>query len=342
MVKISLFATNPQNTNRLKNMYRSLKKNNIKVGVVLPALKTRKLGRILSAFFRYFNFSIQEIISNADIIHVFNFPDFAHVGILLKRNKKIIYDLRTPYALFIKYMPGISKFSYLAHLIETKLIQKADLVLAANRYFVEYARKKGAKKVVLLPNYPHTSFKPRYSKVEWKKRNDLPLNKKILLFSGDLSKFEGKFIFKLMKSEFPDLILLALGYNSIDLKKKIPKTLSDRIFVYELRPYKEMPDWINISDVCLATIMKNRGLVSNDEDIWKISEYAALKKPIIVSGLMPSKAYHLIDMNEVDLKNALQEAFKGSFKDTKPKYWESECEPQLIENYKELIKKIKK
>ncbi|MHA1755559.1 MAG: hypothetical protein ACTSVV_02230 [Promethearchaeota archaeon] len=339
MVKIAFFATDPSNASRLKNEFNSLKKNNLQVDVVFPKFKSRKMGKILSAFIRYAIFSLQELFSTADIIHVFNFPDFAHFGILLKRNKKIIYDLRTPYALFMKYMPKLSKFSYLAHLIETKIIQKADLVFAANRYFVEYAKRKGAKKIILLPNYPHSNFKPRYSKDKWKNKFKIPLNKKILLYVGDLAKFDGKNIFKILELDFPELILIAIGFNSKELKNKIPKKLKDRILIFDTRPYNEMPDWINISDICLAMIIKSKGLVSNDEDIWKISEYAALKKPIIVSGLMPSSKYRLIKNDEDSLRNAIKNALEGKHVFDNVKYWEEECEPQLIKSYLELINK---
>ena len=340
MVKISFFATDPRNASRLKNELKSLKKHQISIDVIYPKIKSQKLGRIPSALLRYIVFTVQEIFSNADIIHLFNFPDFAHVGVLLKRNKKIVYDLRTPYALFMKYMPKLSKFSYFAHLIESKLIQKADIVYAANRYFAEYARKKGAKKVIVLPNYPHLDFKPKFSKEEWKTQNKIPLNKKILLYSGELSKFDTKNLFKLMETEFNDLILCAVGFNSEILRKKVPPQLKNRVFIFETRPYNEIPDWINISDICLATIIKSKGLISNDEDIWKISEYASQKKPIIVSGLMPSKKYQLVGSDENSLKKAINNVLSGKFKPVEPEFWENACEPQLVESYKKLMEDL--
>ncbi|NHI92337.1 MAG: hypothetical protein EAX96_07520 [Candidatus Lokiarchaeota archaeon] len=342
MVKIAFFATDPINASRLKNEYRSLKKNKIKVDVIFPKFKSRKFGRILSAFFRYIMFTLQEIFSRADIVHLFNFPDFAHIGILFKRKKKIIYDLRTPYALFMSYMPKLSKFSFLAHIFESKIIKKADLVFAANRYFAEYARRKGAKKVIVIPNYPHLSFQPKYTKDEWKKKNNIPQNKRIILYLGNLEKFDSELVLPLMKTDFKDLILLALGANAEFLRKKVSSDIKDRVFIFDSRPYNEIPDWINISDVCLSTITKSKGLVSNDEDIWKISEYASLKKPIIVSGLMPSNKYQLIKNDLESLKKALKNVFDGNYNIIEPKFWENECEPQLINNYMELIKKIKK
>ena len=341
MVKIAFFATDPLNASRLKNEFRSLKNNNIKVKVIFPKFGSRKLGRILSAFLRYSMFNLQEIFSNADIIHLFNFPDFAHIGVLFKRNKKIIYDLRTPYALFMRYMPKLSKFSYFAHLIESKIISKADIVFAANRYFAEYARRQGAKRVIVVPNHPHLSFKPKFSKNEWKNIHKIPLNKKILLYVGDLAKFEANHLFKLMETDFPDLILCAVGFNYEDLKKRIPSGINNRIYIFNSRPYNEIPNWINIADICLAMIMKSKGLISNDEDIWKISEYASFKKPIIVTGLMPSKSYHLIENNKNSLKKALKTILEGNFIPLKPKFWEKECEPQLVKTYLDLIDQIK-
>lgn len=329
MIKVVLAAQNPEKVTRLINIRLSLEKK-YNVQTLEPLTKIRKLGKVPSAIFRYCTYAFQEYFVGCNVMHLFSSPDFIHILSLVK-DVQICYDYRSNYSEKLKSQHP--KFAVHARSIEKKLFNKAKVVLTVNDILAERITTITNSPIYIVPNFPKKSFKPS-RKIDVVKK-ELRIDTPIALFVGNISStYDFDLIFRsAIELKGVTFIIIGSGKPLRILKENSP----DNVRFLGLKSNNIIADYINASDVCLAPIRSySSNIVSNDQDVWKVGEYAALQKPIVATNLAPSNQY-LLARSKSDFVELIKKALRNDLDLPIPKFWEDYSEPALFEAYNKII-----
>lgn len=248
--------------------------------------------------------------------------------------KRYVVDYRTPLSKELERL-GHNTLGKFAYIKEKMLNEKAIVVITPNELIEKYCREMGARKTVIIPNYPTSSFKPTMSKELFRKYAGIPDNLKVALFTAGwrLEKIYGLKLllnaWRIVEKSLENVLLVIVGPRSnaemspLDITNYAKDLGIKNIRVTGWIDNEMLPNWINIADVCLAP--RTPGFPSewyNDKDSTKISEYAALRKPIVAAGYSPSSQYLLVDRTPEAFAEGIMKAFEGKVKPAEPHYWE--------------------
>lgn len=155
------------------------------------------------------------------------------------------------------------------YLLRRKMIsyafKKAEKIIAVSNALKEKIISLGipGEKIEVIPNGIDIElFKPM-DKAECRKKLSLPLDKKIVLFVGNLEKVKGvDILVEAMKGLPEDACLVIVGEGSLTQDTKTQRhkdtRLKDRITFAGAKPHSEIPIWMNAADVfCLPS--RNEG-----------------------------------------------------------------------------------
>jgi len=259
----------------------------------------------------------------------------ASVAFPLRRKKDLVVDFRTPFPLELSWL-GHRYLASLARAFE-KNIKDVNLVFAANEKMALFCEELGANNVQVLPNYPPKSFKSTVELERWKMEHGLVQEDQVVLFTGGVRLKEIYGIdllldsWKLVENSDDSCFLIILGDDSIDYIRQRARILNIRHLLLPGRVrLADVANWINCADVCL--VPRTPGFPTyfyNDKDSTKISEYAALGKPIVATGYSPSSQYLLVEQNPEAFAEGILKGLDGKITPPKPHYWE-ENEPVLL------------
>ncbi len=175
---------------------------------------------------------------------------------------------------------------FISKKLERFLYNRANLITSSVYGLCERIRKSTKTPVFHLPNTVLlTDFKPGYHGDRIKQKYGLN-GKFIVLYSGNHGLAQGlEFILQsaLLLKRFEDILFLFVGEGVKKVyleEQKRGLGLNNVIFLGK-KTHKEMPDIINISNVCLVPLKKNELFLNALPS--KILEYMALQKPIILS-----------------------------------------------------------
>jgi glycosyltransferase involved in cell wall biosynthesis len=181
----------------------------------------------------------------------------------------------------------------LTRFLEKRVYRRADRILALTLKMSHYVINFGAdpqKVGLLLIPVDTQMFKPvPVPDTFWKKWG---LSKKdaIILFIGTLFDFSGLDIlvqhFREIVKEVPEAKLLIVGDGP--QRTKLEKIVEDmglrkRVIITGFQPYKEMPQYINMSSICVNPFLAN----DTTRDIFssKIVQYLACGKAVMATRL---------------------------------------------------------
>ena len=222
-----------------------------------------KIGRSLYGFFFYFGIigkvkEIYETFKFDMILATWAYPDSFGAALVSHALKKplVIKVHGSDVNLSSKYLLRRKMISY--------AFKKAEKIIAVSNALKEKIISFGipGEKVEIIQNGINTElFKPM-DKVECRKKLSLPLDKKIVLFVGNLEKVKGVDILLDAVKNLPEDIHLVIVGNGSLMKNAIRITqdaeLTNRISFIGSRPHNEIPAWMNASDVfCLPS--RNEG-----------------------------------------------------------------------------------
>jgi glycosyltransferase involved in cell wall biosynthesis len=239
---------------------------------------------------------------------------------------------------------GSRLVSRVMFLKERMLCKDALAVLVPNELIRQYCHRiLGAEKTFVIPNYPPSSFRPSVDPNSFRKAHNIPAQLKIALctVANRLREIYGLDLllesWKIVEKSLENVLLIFIGPRH-DAEMRLDN-LKKYVYSYGIKSvkitgwvnYNELPNWINIADVCLAP--RTPGFPSqwyNDKDSTKISEYAALRKPIVAAGYSPSTQYLLTERMSEAFSEGILKAFEGKVKPAEPHFWE-ENEEKLFE-----------
>ncbi|BAZ98381.1 D-inositol 3-phosphate glycosyltransferase [Methanothermobacter sp. EMTCatA1] len=174
---------------------------------------------------------------DADIVHAhFSTPPAEIAAILYAKKKKIPFvltyhgDWQEGFGSITRRIP---LYFYNKFLIQ-RVLNSADVIIAPSKYYINESRfLKGYKgKIVVIPNAINIEdFKIPLKKEECRQKLDLPHDKNIILFLGNLIQYKGPDILinamKLVLERVPDTELIIVGDGPMKRElKKLSKALN--------------------------------------------------------------------------------------------------------------------
>ncbi len=256
--------------------------------------------------------------------------------------KTLVLDYSTPLTAEVSYLQGNEWFGKIMERSEKALVRHARIVIASNLMMAEHCRQLGARKTVLLPNFPEKSFQPTLDKDSWRKNHAVPLDSKVALFTAGwrLMEIYGLDLllesWKIIEKSREDSYLVIVGprpqgdMSTDDLKKEVGRFQLKNVILGGWQDKTGLANWINSADVCLAP--RTPGFPSewyNDQDSTKISEYAALRKPIVATGYSSSSQYMLVDQNPEAFSEGILKGLEDKVRMAEPHFWEDNEEEIL-------------
>ncbi len=289
--RVLLIGCEPARMIRLRRTFRSLRELGVSVKVLKPYTTPRGRPRVLKGIIRYLVITLQIALTKADIYHFNNIPDIVGISLLWKKGV-MIYDVRSPWFSSIKETIGLDPLWRIAGLIERIMTRGADLVITANRPLAARARRWGAQKVVMVPNYPPSDFRPTRTRENI--RTTLGLgDAPTVLYLGKLSKLEGSDLIKriILKTcrALPTVKFLIVGdgpqKDSLE-SFIVKKDLVDRVVMVGWIRHDEIADYVSAADICLLPRKwTSFSEYTAPENILKVGEYLALGKPVVASKM---------------------------------------------------------
>jgi glycosyltransferase involved in cell wall biosynthesis len=159
-------------------------------------------------------------------------------------------------------------------------------------------------------------------------------NAKIVLFIGRLTEVEGfdllQQVIDKIATENKKIVFWIVGdgplrFTAEYLQKRFPQSVT----FFGWQQHSEIPNFINASDVCVIPRHETETTkYSNEEGIQKISEYMLFGKPIIASGIAPSKNYLLV--KPCNIAHGIMEALDGEAPIPSPRDWETYCKKKVV------------
>ncbi|MHB8104335.1 MAG: glycosyltransferase, partial [Dehalococcoidales bacterium] len=177
--------------------------------------------------------------------------------------------------------------------LEKYVYSRADYILALTPKMSQYVIGLGAdpsKVGQLLIPVDTEMFRPAPASTEFRRKWGLGKDDKIILFIGTLFDFSGLDVlikkFPKVLKEVPEarLLIVGDGPQRPKLEKIITETgLQKQVIITGFQPYNTMPQYINMSTICINTFLTN----DTTRDIFpsKIVQYLACGKAVVATRL---------------------------------------------------------
>jgi glycosyltransferase involved in cell wall biosynthesis len=218
----------------------------------------------------------------ADLIHAHRL-NYAYMGACFKE-KYSIPLLATTHGSDVYDFPfkGVHEYSIIKY-----VLKNADHIIAISHREASYLSTLGYpySKISVIPNPVDTKLFRCLPQDKCRALLGLPVNKKILLSIGSLTKVKGHtYLLEAMTSIAPkrkDVILVIIGAGSLRkfLLNKIGKLkLNQKVLLVGEKPHKEIPLWLNSADLFILPSI-NEGIPSS------LLEAIACGKPVVASNV---------------------------------------------------------
>jgi len=176
------------------------------------------------------------------------------------------------------------------------LLKRANWMIITNNFiknqFVKH--KFDANKILVAPNgVDLEKFDIKENQEECRKKLNLPLDKKIVLYTGHLYEWKG--VTTLAASSVSldeDTFIIFVGGTKEDIErfKSEILNLKSKIWVVGHRPHGEIPYWLKAADVRVLPNTAKEEISKHWTSPIKMFEYMASGRPIIASDLPSIRA----------------------------------------------------
>ena len=336
-MKVVYIALDPMKYARIKKIAYSIKKcGGVEFDFMVPKVRFvwrgGKIGRLFVGIINYLAVILQIMFVKADVFWVANCPDILVLPVVLRRSRYIL-EYRSPWALQIKQELGSGPWARLSAIIEDIGLKYADVITLTTSKLVARVKCYG-KPIFVISNYPLKTFRATVSRGEFRKRHGVRGNEKVILFIGRLSRVEGTDMLCNIAArvlEKTDAVFWIVGDGPLyPLLERCKEKIPGNVKLFGWRPHKEIPNFINASDVCIVPRHKvPYSCFYNEEGVTKISEYMFFGKPIVACGIAESRQYLLVD--EKEMAEGVIKALNGKVPSPTPKTWEDCCEKKICE-----------
>jgi glycosyltransferase involved in cell wall biosynthesis len=176
------------------------------------------------------------------------------------------------------------------HFLYFLFFKKAKKIIAITQGLKNLFIKKGmsADKILVAPDgVDLEKFNISLNKEECRKKLNLPLDKKIVLYTGHLYKWKGVDILAEASRYLPNNIeIYFVGGTEKDIKNfKFKYSKFKNIKIIGHRSHSEIPYWLKAADVLVLPNSGEEAISEKWTSPIKMFEYMASQKPIIASDL---------------------------------------------------------
>lgn len=161
-------------------------------------------------------------------------------------------------------------------------------------------------KIVYWPNGTDVeNFNTGLSMSEARTKVGIPLDKKIVVYTGQLFVWKGvNTLIKSVKMLPQDTLVYVIGGSEKDVencRKKINEAADERIIFIPFQQHSKMPIWLHAADVLILPNTGKQKVSLYYTSPMKLFEYLAAQKPIVASAI-PSIMEILNDDNSILVK----------------------------------------
>ena len=311
---------------------RTLAKHGYKIKMWGARKPIHRGPRIIKALFNYIFTIIEVALLKADFYWVENVPDIIYIPLPIL-GRKYVYDRRSPWAKQVQLELGLKIANKLIEVIERFMIKHAQhIVVVSTSMKAEFNYQHP---VTILPNYTEKSFIRPPTK-DIRAELGIPATRKIFIYVGKLSKIEGTDLLipiaKAIVGLNAELWIVGDG-PARSIAEKLAKKFSNNVKWFGWVERAKIPDYILAADYGIVPRHKTPfSIFYSYEGVHKIGEYFAYGKPVIASGIAPSKYYLVV--NPEKLPETIAKVAKGELEPPKlPRnfIWEKQCEHKVIE-----------
>jgi colanic acid biosynthesis glycosyl transferase WcaI len=181
--------------------------------------------------------------------------------------------------------------------LERRMLKQSDAVVVISEDFVPTLEQWGipAADVDVIENWaPLAELPQRPRDNEWARRHDL-VDRRVLLYSGTLGlKHDPRLLLDVASALDGDLrlVVVSTGVNFEWLRERGQDM--ERLLLFPLQPYAELPDVLATGDVLLAILEEDAGAFSVPS---KILSYHCAGRPIVAALPAENLAARIIERN---------------------------------------------
>ncbi|MEW6003826.1 MAG: glycosyltransferase [Stygiobacter sp.] len=299
------FLGNPYHDSRVTNLYNSLVEDGYDVTVISfnwfseeitneKKYIVHEISRKQGSLFFYLSFILKLFFSISKTkAHIYFAEDIYTLPLIVfwgkLRKAKIFYNSREIYAFIggLRNRPILQKF---ITSIEKYFIQKVDLVLTTGEMDTEFLKNfYHLNNVITVRNIP--LYQSPTFNFDFRKKYNIPNEKKILLYQGILIDGRGIAIVIRALQKIQNAVFILLGDGSekvkyINLAKKL--NVNDKVFFAGSIPQNELINYTSSADIGLALI-ENISISYYHALPNKLFEYIMAKVPVISCNLPQMK-----------------------------------------------------
>ncbi len=224
---------------------------------------------------------------------------FRHAKALVNGRPDVVVYTKDPYfcliSIFFKKIFGY-KVVFESHLLFSPMVdwfiaRYADAILVLTSHLKTDLVAKGAsaQKIAVVPDAVDVAkFNLNISVAEARQKLHLPLDKKLVMYSGSLYVHEWKGVPVLCEAVQllpPEYLVVLLGARNEAEKKRAEEAGKGRVLVVERKTHTEIPLYLQAAD---ALVLPNTRGNANSEKYTsplKLFEYMAARRPIVASDL---------------------------------------------------------
>jgi glycosyltransferase involved in cell wall biosynthesis len=245
-------------------------------------VKVWSLDFINSPVFKKFFFNLQTFTFylsakkyiKREHFEIFYTRDLFFAMMLSKKHKNVFYEVHTlPKRPSIKYLKTWKRVKGIIVISESI---KNDLV----KFGVDKNKIMLARDAVDL-----NKFNVIEKRNESRKRLQLPINKKIALYTGHLYEWKGADIFAKSAPKLSDIDFYVVGGTDSDVSKFKKRYNFPNLHVVGWQKHDDIPYWLNSADVLVLPNSSKERISSHYTSPMKMFEYMASGKPIVASNL---------------------------------------------------------
>jgi len=288
---------------QIMKMCESFALHNVEVELVLP----QRFNKIKEDPFEYYgvrrNFKIKKlpcldlITLDKYIGHLgfwiesitFNFFVFPYI---LFKKADIIYtrdEFSLPLILFKKNLVFEAHTFPKNYFLYSLFLKRLKKIIVITQKLKDFFTKKGisADKILIASDgVDLEKFNIKDSQEECRRRLSLPIDKKIVLYTGHLYEWKGaQILAKASQFLLKDMEIYFVGGIDEDVRKFKVQNSKLKIKVMGHKPYSEIPFWLKAADVLVLPNSGKQDISKYWTSPLKLFEYMASKRPIIASNL---------------------------------------------------------
>jgi len=270
---------------------------------VLHGMKVKIRPFSIFSFFPFF-FELNRLLQKKafDVFVASGDPLWGIVGYWANRKAKLrfIYDLHDNYETYAMYRVPFFKY------LDRFAMRSADAIIAVTNQLKRKIQTVRKKDVIVIENGVDRSVFRPLDRTTCRNALKLPLDKKIIAFTGSICLIEGvdRLIdaFKTIQSKRDDCMLLIAGRFVKGEEKYINLKQQGIVFVGSL-PQKKIAVVINAADVAVIPYTANEQTIFGFP--YKLFEYMACQTPVVatavgdIPAILKNRANHLCNPDSI-------------------------------------------